>query len=331
MAIANATQTVNSQLTFRELSNRLAPGDKDIQEITEVMEEDNEMLLDIPWYQCNQVLSEKFVRRTALPTGTQRKAYKGVPTKTSTTEPVVEPVSLLESLSEIDEDIVDNSPDPMGFRRTEDMSFVSGLSQQLADLFLEGVQAGSPESFDGLQIRLNDLDQTNVIDGSNAGGTSIYAVDWGRRTAYGIYPAAAANRGTLGLKIIDKDVVPVLDSDDYTYHVYRTQFKWWMGLCIRDELRTCRYCNINATIGGTNSFNENKLIELLNRCKMRPATTRIYVNVELKTQMQIKLKDKGNVNFSKEEGLGGVSVLKFMDTPVRRLDAIKTNESTVAS
>jgi len=217
----------------------------------------------------------------------------------------------------------------MGFRRLEDMAFVSGLSQQLADLFLEGVQAGSPESFDGLQIRLNDLTQTNVIDGSNSGGTSIYAVDWGRRTAYGIYPAAAANRGILGLKIIDKDKVPVLDGSDDTYHVYRTQFKWWMGLCIRDELRTCRYANINPTIGGTNSFNENLLIELLNRCKMRPATTRIYVNVELKSQMQIRLKDKGNIQLLPAQGLGGVPVLGFMETPIRRLDAIKTNESTV--
>ena len=43
-----ATKTVNSQLTFRELSNRLAPGDQDLADIIEVMEEDNEMLLDIP-------------------------------------------------------------------------------------------------------------------------------------------------------------------------------------------------------------------------------------------------------------------------------------------
>lgn len=329
-----ATNLVNAQLTFKELSNRLAPGDKDLAEITEVMQETNEMLLDIPWFQCNQVLSEKFPRRSALPQGTQRKAYKGVKTKTSTTQTVVEDVSLLESLSEIDEDLVHNAggiEQQKAFRRSEDMAFVEGLSQQLADLFLEGVKAGSPESFDGLQIRLNDLTQTNVIDGGNSGGTSIYAVDWGRTTAYGIYPAAAARRGTLGLQIIDKDIVPVLDDDGDTYHVYRTQFKWWMGLCIRDELRTCRYANLNPTINGTNSFNEDLLIELLNRCKMKPATTRIYVNVEVQTQMQIRLKNKGNVNFSQIDGLGGVPVLMFMNRPVRRLDAIKTDESTVTS
>lgn len=325
-----ATKTVNSQLTFRELSNRIAPGDKDMQDIVEVMEEENEMLLDIPWFQANQVLSEKFTRRTALPQGTQRKAYTGVPTKTSTTQIVVEPVSLLETLSDIDEDIVDNAPDPEGFRRTEDMAFVSGLSQQLADLFLEGVQAGSPESFDGFQVRLNDLTQTNVIDGGNAGGTSIYCVDWGRRKTYGIYPAAAANRGTLGLEIRDKDVVDVLDGSDNTYHVYRTQFKWWMGLCVKDELATCRYANINATVGGANSFNENLLIELMNRCKLNPATSRIYVNAEIATQMQIRAKDKGNINWGQEDGISGKAQLMFNMVPIRRLDAIKTDETTVA-
>jgi hypothetical protein len=325
-----ATKTVNSQLTFRELSNRLAPGDKDLAEISEVMEEDNEMLLDIPWFQCNQILSEKFPRRTALPQGTLRKAYKGVPTKTSTTQVVVEPVALLETLSDIDEDIVDNAPDPMGFRRTEDMAFVSGLSQQLADLFLEGNTSGTPEGFDGLQVRLNDLTQTNVIDGGNSGGTSIYIVDWSRRTAYGIFPAAGANRGTMGLKIIDKDKVDVRDDDDDTYHVYRTQFKWWIGLAIRDELRTCRYANINATIGGANSFNEDLLIELMNRCKLRPATSRIYVNAEIATQMQIRAKNKGNINWGQENGLSGITQLTFNQVPIRRLDAIKTNETTVA-
>lgn len=324
-----ATKTVNSQLTFRELSNRLAPGDKDLAEIAEVMEEDNEMLLDIPWFQCNQILSEKIVRRTALPQGTLRKAYKGVKTKTSTTQVVIEPVALLETLSDIDETIVDNAPDPMGFRRSEDMAFVSGLSQQLADLFLEGKLAGTPEGIDGFQVRLDDLTQTNVIDGGNSGGTSIYVIDWSKRTVYGIYPAAGANRGTLGLKIRDKDVVDTLDDDGDIFHVYRTQFTWWMGIAVKDELRTCRYANINATIGGTNSFNENLLIELMNRCKLRPATSRIYVNAEIATQMQIRAKDKGNINWGQENGLSGIEQLTFNRVPIRRLDAIKTDESTV--
>ncbi len=325
---------INSKLTFRELANRLAPGDKDLLEIAEVMVEKNEMLLDIPWFQCNQILSEKIGRRTSLPTGTWRKAYGGVASKVSTTQVVIEPVALLEARSEIDEDIVDNAPDPMGFRRSEDIAFAEGLAQQLADAYLESESANDPEKFDGLKIRLNDLDQTNVIDGGNSGGSSIYGVDWGRRKTYGIYPAAAANRGTLGLQMIDKDKEKVFEDPStelLAFYAYVTQFKWWTGLAIKDELSTVRYCNINATIGGSNSFNENKLIELMNRCHLNPATTRLYANAELKTQMQIKLKDKGNVNFTLEKGLSGVEVLNFNGAPVRHLDAIKINESTVTS
>lgn len=326
-----ATKTVNSQLTFRELSNRLAPGDKTLADIIEVMTEQNEMLLDIPWFQANQILSEKFPRRTSLPTGTFRKAYKGVPTTASTTEPVVEPVALLEALSDIDEDEVDNTPDPIGYRRQEDIAFTEGLSQQLADAYLESQQAGSPEKFDGLKIRLNALTQTNVIDGSNSGGTSIYIVNWGRRRTHGIYPAASMNRGILGLQMIDKDKVDKLDSGGTDiYHVYRTQFKWWVGLVVKDELTIARYANINPTIKGTNSFNEDLLIELLNRCHMKGPNVRMYVNDEIKTQMEIRLKDKGNVNFSFATGLSGEEVLRFGNRAIiRQLDAIKTDESTV--
>lgn len=326
-----ATQSVNAQLTFRELSNRLAPGDLDLADIIEVMEENNELLMDIPYFQCNQILSEKFARRTSLPQGTFRKMYQGVPTKASTTQIVIEPVSLLETLSDIDEDQVDNAPDPMGYRRLEDIAFVGGLSQQMADAFLEAEAAGDPEQFDGMQIRLNDLSQTNVIDGGNAGGTSMYIFNWGRRRIHGIYPAAAANRGILGLQMIDKDKVDKLDGNSNTYHVYRTQFKWWTGIAVKDELATARYANINPTIGGANSFNENKLIELLNRTHMKGQDVRIYVSDEIRTQMEIRLKDKGNVNFSVSTGLSGEPVLRFGSRGIiRQLDAIKTNESTVS-
>jgi len=321
---------VNSQLTFRELVNRTAPGDKDMAEIAEVMAEKNELLLDIPWFECNQLVSEKFPRRTGLPTGTWRQAYQGVARKASTTQPVVVPVALLEAGSEIDEDIVDNAPNPKEFRRSEDIAFTEGLAQQVADAFIESTQAGSPEKFDGLQIHLNALSQTNVIDGGNAGGTSIYAVNWGRRRTYGIYPAAAANRGPLGLTIKDKGREKVFDGSDNPFYAFVTQFKWWCGLCVRDELTICRYANINPTQGGSNSFDEDKLITLLNRCRMAPATTRIYCNQEIKTQMQIRAKDKGNIQWLPSNGLSGIPVVGFLGRPVRQLDAIKTDEPTVS-
>lgn len=332
-----AVEYLNKHITFIELAKRLAPGDKDLLEIAEVMNERNEMLQDIPWFQCNQIFSEKVGRRSYLPSGTLRKAYSGVPSTTTGTQIVVEPTALLEDRSEIDEDIVDGAPDPKSFRRSEDIGHVEGLSQQVSDLFIEGTQEGSPESITGFQKRLSAYSQPNVTDGGcseAAAVTSIYVVDWGKRGAYGIYPSAAANRGKLGLTINDKGKEKTFEDPStelLAYYVYVTQFKWWIGLAVKDELATCRYANINPVVGGSDSFNEDKLIELMNDCRLRPGTTRLYVNKKIKTQMQIRLKDKGNVNFSKTEGLGGVEVLTFLQAPIRQLDAIKTTEVVLAS
>lgn len=325
---------LNKQITFVELAKRLAPGDKDLLEIGEVMNERNEMLQDIPWYECNQIFSEKINRRSYLPSGTLRKAYQGVPSTTTGTQIVVEPTVLLEDRSEIDEDIVDGAPDPKSFRRSEDIGHVEGLAQQVADLFIEGSQEGSPESLTGFQKRLSAYSQTNVTDGGCDEAslvTSIYGVDWGKRGAYGIYPSASANRGKLGLTINDKGKEKVFDSTPDAYYAWVTQFKWWIGLVVKDELATCRYANINPIVGGSDSFNEDKLIELMNDCRLRPGTTRLYVNKKIKTQMQIRLKDKLNVNFSTTEGLGGIEVLTFLGAPIRQLDAIKNTEAVLAS
>jgi len=185
---------------------------------------------------------------------------------------------------------------------------------------------------------LNDLDQTTVFDGGNSGGTSIYVVDWGYRGAYGIYPAAAANRGPLGLSIntnpsgAANGKEKLLDSSYNPYYGYVTQFKWWCGLAVKDELKIGRYCNINPTIGGANSFNEDKLIELLNRGHFNRATTRIYVNATIATQAQIRLKDKTNAHWNMgKSALSGLPLLDFDGVIVRRLDAIKDTETVVTA
>ncbi len=46
--------------------------------------------------------------------------------------------------------------------------------------------------------------------------------------------------------------------------------------------------------------------------------------------MQIKLKDKANVNFSIAEGLSGRRVTTFMGCPIFRCDSISTSEGAVS-
>ena len=324
-------------LGFQELAKRTNNGE--MLEIAEVLHAAAPILDDIPYFETNQILSELIGRRTTLPTGTWRKINKGVAAEASSTQNVVEPVALLEARSVIDEDLVDNAPNPTNFRLTEDMSFVEGMSQEWAKTLIRGTTEGAatsnPEEINGFQQRLRDLSQTNVIGGGGSGGdtTSIYVAGWGRRGAYGIVPSAAANRGTLGLTINDKGKETVTDSSTKTtaYYAYVTQFKWYVGLAVRDELSIGRYANIETT-GSTNIFNEDKLIELLNLLHLDGTLPHIYINKTIATQAQIRLKDKGNVAWSIVDGLSGRPILMFMGIPVRKMDnaIVVDNETVVA-
>jgi hypothetical protein len=328
---------VASKLSFGEIAKRTDPKGG-LLEIFEAMNEQNPQLSRIPAVPCNQRYSHKINRRTSLPTGTWRKAYQGVASKASTTQAVTFNTALLEALSEVDATIVDTSEDPKGTRRQEDLAFVEGMSEQVWTALIEGTMTSAPEQFDGLQQYLNSLSHTMVFDGGNAGGTSIYAADFSPQTCYFIYPSGVTDRGTLGLKI---DTAPDggngkvwrLDDNSNNYLVYRTQFQWWLGFVVRDELAIGRYANINPTVGGSNTFDENKIIEMLTYGRFGRGTT-LLCTKEIMAQMRIRLKDKSNVNFDVARGLDGAQVLGFQGNgyfaPIYRCDAISTSETTVS-
>jgi hypothetical protein len=326
---------VASKLSFGEIAKRSEVG-----EIFEAIAEKNPPLSRIPAVACNQQYSHKIGRRTSVPSGTWTKAYKGVASKSSTTQVVTFNCALLEALSEIDARLVDTAQDPAKTRREEDMAFVPGLSEQVWESVITGTTTSAPEQFDGLQQYLNSLAQTMVFDGGNAGGTSIYVADFSPDKCYFIYPSGVRDRGQFGLKV---DTNPdggngkvwTTEDADATkkYLVYRTLFQWWLGFVVRDELSIGRYANINPTVGGSNTFDENKLIEMLTYGNFGRGTT-LLCTKEIQAQMRIRLKDKSNVNFDVARGLWGEEVLGFRGNgyfaPIYRCDAISTSEATVS-
>ncbi len=330
---------VASKLSFGEIAKRIDGKGMPV-EIFEAMDEINPVFKFIPAVECNHPWQHWVTRRTSLGSGTWRKFYKGSQTTSTTTQVAKFEVGLLEALSVIDEDIVDGAvggkAGRIAIRRQEDVGIASGMSQQVMDTLISGSSSGSPEEIDGLQQYLNSLSQLTVMDGGNSGGTSIYAVDFNTRNGvYMIYPSAAVGRGPMGLSI---NANPAggngkkwqTDGSGNDYLAYCTQFKWWVGLCITDELAVGRYANINATVGGSNNFNENHLIEMLEYGHFNPRTTFLLVSKEVKAQMRIRAKDKANLNFSIANGLSGEEIVVFGgEAQVLRCDSISTSESVV--
>ena len=328
---------VASQLGFGELTKRLDPKGGFLP-IFEAMNQVLPELSRIPAVSCNNgPYAHKVNRRTSLPSGTWTKFGKGVASQASTTQVVTFNCALLEALSEVNANMIDSIGDAGAretARRQEDMAFVQGMTEQVWSALITGTTTSAPEKIDGLQQYLTTLSQTMVFDGGNAGGTSIYVADFDTDACFFIYPPAV-DRGQYGL-VVDTSPdggngkVWTTEENDATKKllVYRTLFQWWLGLVVRDELRIGRYANINPTVGGSNTFDETKMIEMLEYGKFRRGTT-ILVSKEIKAQMRIKLLAKNNVNFALHQGLGGVEILTFAGVPVFRCDAISIAEDTV--
>ena len=330
---------VANKLSFNEIAKRTDANGMPAK-IFEAMDKIDPVMKFIPAVECNHPYQHWVTRRTSLGVGTWRKFYKGSATTATTTQVAKFEVGLLEALSEVDEDIVDGAmggaPGREAVRRQEDIGIGSGLGQQVMSALISGSSSGSPEEIDGLQQYLNSLSQLTVFDGGNSGGTSIYAVDFNTQNGvHMIYPSGAMGRGPMGLSINTNPTGGngkkwATDGDGLDYLVYCTQFKWWVGIAVIDELAVGRYANLNPTVGGANSFNENYLIEMLEYGHFNPATTFLLVSKEIKAQMRIRAKDKANLNFSIANGLSGEEIVVFGgEAQVLRSDSISTSESVV--
>lgn len=313
------------QLGLVEVVKRHAP-DGNLATIAEVLNKTNLVLQDALWKEANDFWSNKTVRRASLPTGTFRTLYTGVPPASSDTVTMVDSLGQLYDRSEIDKDAVKSASNPDQFRTDEDKAFVEGLGQTAATKIFYGNQLTAPSEFTGLAPRLDNIAATaNVINEGGTGSdvTSIFVVTWGMNTCCMLYP----RNSMAGLEMNDLGEVDALDSNNYKYRAYATEFKWNMGMAVKHPKAIGRVANIEST-GSSNIFDEDNLITLLNRMVVNEST-RIYVNQTVMTQAQIRLKDKSNVNWTVRDGLGGVPFLQFNGVPVRKCEAILDTETAL--
>jgi hypothetical protein len=312
------------QLTLLELAKRTNNGN--LIAIAEVMDETNDILKDAVWVEANQLTSHLITRRHSLPSGSWRRLNAGVAPESSATSQFTEAIGMLEAYSEVDKKLVDIAPNPKQFRADEDMAFIEGMSQNVADTLIYGNMATHPERFYGLATRYNDLSCSNVFSAGGSGSdlTSIWVVQWGVRTVHLIYPK---NSKTLGIQARDLGEDTTTDANGNKYQIYRTHFTIDVGLAIRDERCVQRQCNIE-TSGASNLWSDDLLIEMLNNLPYGGKGAVIYCNKTIKTQMDIEAKDKSNVNYTAGNAFG-VPTTYFRGVPVRQVDAILNTESEV--
>lgn len=240
--------------TLLDLASRQDPQGK-TGYIAEMLSQANEMYDDMPWIEGNETTGHEFVFRTSIPAGSWRQYNQGTPYGKSTTNKGRISIGELVAWSQIDKSLVEDSNDPARFRESEDVAFLEGMSQTIAQTLFYGNTATNPAEFMGLAPFYNTVNSAtyqnaaNVIDagGTGSSNTSIWLVCWDERRVFGVYPRGSK----AGLQSEDRgDTVPAYDSLGNPFMAYTMWFRQRAGLCPQDWRYAARIANIDVTSAG---------------------------------------------------------------------------------
>ena len=333
-----AETNIGGIYTLVDLVKMMDPANGRMAFVAETLARKNPIVREVPILEANQILSHVGNRQNSLPTVQKRAINDGVPKSAHKEIPVTAPMSLFETMSQVDEEILRLAgANAESLRQRKDAAFIEAMAQAVADEIFFGSIGDDVLGFNGLATMFNSLSTYpngdsswfyNVITGGGTGGcTSIWAIEWGPEKVHLIYPKGT--QGGIEINDLGKQLVTGVTASTQ-YVAYVTQFKWRCGLFVQDERCVQRIANIERS-GASNTFDDDDLITVLNQLPDmgENPSTRIYCNRQIRTQMDIKVKDKNNVNYVANSDAFGKPVMYFRGVPVQVCDALNAAESDV--
>lgn len=327
-------------VSLMDVARRTDPDGK-IAKIVEIMSQQNAILDDMQFVECNNGHTNKTTVRTGLPSGTWRKLYGGVQSEKSTTQQIQDTCGMLETYSKIDKALADMSPNKAELLLTETEAFLEGMNQTMAETLIYGNEKTDDAKFTGLAARYSSISTDkskigfNVISGGGSGSdnTSIYVLNWGAQTMHGLYPRGSK----AGISIDDRGQQTVKDADNNEFEALITHYKWDMGFCLRDWRYGVRIANIDVSElsdAGESTYDGANLINLLIKAfgkfpRANMGTRVIYCNRTIETALNLLVANHKTAALT-IEAIGGKPVTKFWGVPIRAVDAILNTEAAVA-
>ena len=329
---------VNAQYpTLLDQVRRRAPNGS-IAKVVEVLTRRNALLGDIPFIPGNKETGHVFTSRTAIPGKAAglgwRRFNEGILPGKSRTSQVDETCGMLEGFSVVDTDLADLNGDAAAFRASEDLGFVQGFNNEVEQALFYSNNKTAPEEIHGLAPRFNSTTDPGggqiIKCHATAAGvncTSIWFVAWGLDTVFGIYPKNMIG----GLQHIDMGRQVWDDGTGKKYPAYVTNWKWKVGLCVKDWRYVARIANIdmdNIAANATDLF--EAMIQGYHQLQdLQTGNVVIYMNRTVSTFLDLQ-----SMNAAKNAGMTvgmveGRPVNFFRGMPIRITDAITNQESVV--
>lgn len=330
--------TLANKVTLLDVARTLDP-DGRTAAIAELLSQENEMLMDMPWLEGNLPTGHRTTVRTGLPDTYFRKLNAGVPSSKATTAQVDEACGILEARSEIDKDLAMLNGNTNGFRLSQAKAFLESMNQRMQRQVIYGDRQ-TPEAFVGLAPRFDDVPTTvngaenkvNVLDAGGTGtdNTSIWLVGWGPNSIHGIYPKGSQ----AGLVHTDLGEIDAFDSDMRRFRAFADQYQWKCGIAVPDWRYVVRICNVDVSDLTKNASAGADLIDLMTQAQelihsltgVQPA---YYCNRTVRSFLRRQTVNKVASSTLMYDEVDGKPALMFGEVPVRRVDAILNTEARV--
>lgn len=323
--------------------------------IAQLLSQCNQMMKDMIWQEANMPLAHKITVGVALPQGTFRTANAGVAFSKALNAQMQFGITELVSYSGVDRSIAELWGNLNKFRYQQDMAHIEGMSQQVANALIYSNEGANPGQMTGFAPIYNTVNASNaynainVIDGGGTGSNnaSIWHVNWGDVTTYGIFPKGTPS----GIVYEDKgDVRALYDAANNQFEGYTSFFRIKFGLCVNDWRFNVRIANLDTTTAGLAGTVPPDLYVLLSKAmgKIPASSPRvfnaeetddptdpkpgtmpvIYVNRTVQEYLDIQaIRDK-NVLISMRD-YAGAPVLGFRGIPVRIIDQLTNSEARI--
>jgi hypothetical protein len=326
-----AVLSLTDQLTSLEVAKRTGGISEDSRRIIEELVQYNELLLDAPLVEANEGTVHSTLVRTAIPHGEHRGYNQGVGKASSQTKTIKDVISNIEIYSQVDKQLVDESAHPEAVMMSEQVAFIEGLSQDMADDLMYGNHEADERYTNGFATRYNDTQSGQsknciLLGGTGNALTSIYLIKWATDKAHLIYPKGSKNAG-VEYNFLGEQTVK--DANGGEYQAYRAHYRVARGLAIRNSMSVIRLCNIDVTANGIGDKIAEYVVKNMGKLARGGGTVSIACNAEVKGILNWAANQKVNVLYPSEDPWGN-SVLKIGEGRIRECPSILLTESAVS-
>jgi len=323
--------------TLADLAKVTDP-DGSIADVVEILNATNEVLMDMSFLEGNLTTGHRTSIRSGLPTPTWRKLYGGVqPTKSRAVQ-VTDNTGMMEDYSEVDKALVDMAGNPAAFRLQEDRPHIEGMNQEFTSTLFYGDESTAPEEFTGFAPRYSSLSAENgdnIINGGGSGSdnASIWLICWGPNTCHGIIPKGS--KAGIQQRDLGEVTIENADGSNGRMQAYRTHYRWDVGLSVRDWRYVVRIANIDRSLLTADISTGADLNDLMHQAWTELPSTSAgrcswYMDKQVMSFLRRQTSNAVQNSTLSVDMVGGTMQTSWGGIPIRRVDALRTNEATVS-